>query len=234
MKNRYLNFSNKRFKAGFLAILLISATTVAPAKAGWFSNVFSSFFSANTDNKGPMIAFVAAVFTTAGIGFFLYRYLFKIKKKTGENSDEENTSENAKTTYYNVPGKKPPSIVFTFGTKKLESTLNSEQEDAMTFFASLYCSAIEDFSDPEKIEIKQKCNIKFLGENKIEIRANELNYANVLCLIKNKPGEKTPFSIYYKEDNDDSCEKMTEEDFPNHYSNIGAHFTALQTLNKPQ
>ena len=91
MKNRYLNFSNKRFKAGFLAILLISATTVAPAKAGWFSNVFSSFFSANTDNKGPMIAFAAVV--AAGVSFALYRYLFKIKKTTEKNSDEENTEE---------------------------------------------------------------------------------------------------------------------------------------------
>jgi len=82
MNNRYLNFSSSRLKAGFLAILLISATAVTPVKAGWFSN----FFSADTDNKIPMIVFAAAVFATAGIGFVCYHFLFKNKKKPNQDN----------------------------------------------------------------------------------------------------------------------------------------------------
>ncbi len=97
MKNRYLNFSILRLKAGLLAILLISATAVAPVKARWLSDtvssLFSSLFSTDTDSNGPKIVLTGII--AAGISaFFIYNY-FKKKKNPNQNTtpDETNSDE---------------------------------------------------------------------------------------------------------------------------------------------
>ena len=126
MKNKYLNFSNRRSKAGFLAILLISATAVTPAKAGWFSDTVSYFFSSlfsDTDSKGPIIA-LAAVFA-AGIGTFAVYSYFKNKKNTDQNTttdDQSETTEEESETNSDKESDKETS-------KEQDEQIDTEQPD---------------------------------------------------------------------------------------------------------
>ncbi len=88
-------FLSMRFKASFLAILLISTIIATTANAGCISDFFSSFFSTNVDNKGPIKrAFSAVVFVVVRISY-IFR-LFKRKKKTDKKTTPNEQKNNIK------------------------------------------------------------------------------------------------------------------------------------------